>query len=469
MRSIRNRLALLFFGVTLVAITGIYLYVVPQLESRLTNEQLRALAADARAYTGPLARATQSEVEEPVLNRLVREAADQAGARVTLLGVSGGTEGLTVYPKSDSAEAVDLAGLGSELATVAARTGRVTTGTEDAAVGGRIGEAATPIGPGRRATNVVVYSQSLADVARNVALIKRQIILAGSVALAFSVLAGYLIAGVFTRRLRRLERAAERISAGDFSQRVPVESEDEVGQLAIAFNAMQRQLAQLDGARKRFIATASHELRTPIFSLAGFAELLEDEDLDDATRREFLAQIRAQAARLQALSTELLDLSRLEAGSLELDLRPADIAALAREVTSEFTPALERTGTPLDVGVPDRPIEVICDPDRVAQIVRILIDNAISHTPDATPIEVEAIQASGEVRLAVADHGAGIPADELQRVFEPFFTSDDARGAGLGLAIAKELAARMDGRLAVASEPGRTTFTLALPVTSPPR
>ena len=130
---------------------------------------------------------------------------------------------------------------------------------------------------------------------------------------------------------------------------------------------------------------------------------------------------------------------------------------------------MERTGTPLHVAVPDRPIEVVCDPERVAQIVRILIDNAISHTPDATPIEVEAIQASGEVRLAVADHGAGIPADELQRVFEPFFTSNDAQGAGLGLAIAKELAAHMDGRLAVTSEPGRTTFTLALPVTSPPR
>ncbi len=462
MRSIRNRLALLFFGITLAAIVGIYLYVVPQLETRLVEEQLDALSADARTYSGAVERATESDVSEATLNRIVREAADRSGDRVTLLAVSQGTEGLDVYPKSDSTTEVDLGGLGEELGLEAARTGRRQTGIERTP-DGELGQAAQPIGPGPRVTNVIIYSRSLADVRRNVELIRRQIIVAGGVALAFAVLAGYLIAGVFTRRLRRLEQAAGRISAGDFSQRVPVESDDELGQLAIAFNEMQGQLAQLDIARKRFIATASHELRTPIFSLAGFAELLEDEDLDEETRRKFLRQIRAQAARLQGLSTELLDLSRLEAGSLELHVEPTDVAALARDVTGEFTPVLEKTGTPLVVEVPDGPIEAVCDPDRVAQIVRILIDNAIAHTPDGTEIAVRAQRDNGEVRVAVADHGRGIPAADLQRVFEPFFTSDDAQGAGLGLAIAHELAARMDGQLGVQSDPGGTTFTLSLP------
>ena len=103
---------------------------------------------------------------------------------------------------------------------------------------------------------------------------------------------------------------------------------------------MQRQLAQLDAARKRFIATASHELRTPIFSLGGFLELLEDEELDEETRAQFLSQLREQVDRLRTLATDLLDLSRLEAGSLELRPEPTDVGELARAVAAEFAPAL---------------------------------------------------------------------------------------------------------------------------------
>src|SRR3954465_10324998 len=109
---------------------------------------------------------------------------------------------------------------------------------------------------------------------------------------------------------------------------------------------MQRQLAQLDSARKRFIATASHELRTPIFSLGGFIELLQDEDLSEEEREAFLTQMRDQVTRLQVLATELLDLSRLEAGSLELRPEPTDLGVLAEAVTSEFLPALTRPGSP---------------------------------------------------------------------------------------------------------------------------
>ena len=112
------------------------------------------------------------------------------------------------------------------------------------------------------------------------------------------MLGGYLVARALARRVKRLELAAERVAAGDFSHPIPVESIDELGQLALAFNDMQRQLAQLDSARKRFIATASHELRTPIFSLGGFVELLQDEDLEDEERRAFLEQMRDQVERL---------------------------------------------------------------------------------------------------------------------------------------------------------------------------
>src|SRR5439155_13376985 len=140
--------------------------------------------------------------------------------------------------------------------------------------------------------------------------------------------------------VKRLEQAAARGAAGECERPIPVGSTDELWQLAVAFNQMQRQLGQLDLARKKFIATASHELRTPIFSLGGFVELLEDEDLDAETRGRFLEQVRVQVERLRKLSVDLLDLSRLEAGSLELREEEVDLGELARSVSGEFEPSL---------------------------------------------------------------------------------------------------------------------------------
>ena len=184
-----------------------------------------------------------------------------------------------------------------------------------------------------------MFSDSLSTSQDNVALIRRQVLSRGGIALVIAVLAGYLVARALAARVKRLERAARKVAAGDFSQPIKADSDDELGRLAAAFNDMQDQLARLDRARKQFIASASHELRTPIFSLGGFLELLADEDLDEETRRAFLEQIRGQVDRMRNLAVELLDLSRLEAGALELRPEPTDVGQLAREVAAEFTPA----------------------------------------------------------------------------------------------------------------------------------
>jgi two-component system OmpR family sensor kinase len=261
-----------------------------------------------------------------------------------------------------------------------------------------------------------------------------------------------------------LELAARQVAAGEFSQPIPIDSTDELGQLALAFNEMQ-QLSQLELARKKFIATASHELRTPVFSLGGFVELLEDDELDPGTRRRFLDQVRDQVQRLGKLSVDLLDLSRLEAGSLELRPEEVDLGELTRSVSGEFEPTLAQHDARLELRLPGGrdSIQAQCDPVRVAQIVRILIDNALTHTPPGTMIVVTAGRANGLLRLAVRDDGEGIDRHILQRIFEPFYTADDAQGSGLGLAIASELAERMAGHLSVRSAAGETVFTLEIP------
>jgi signal transduction histidine kinase len=192
-------------------------------------------------------------------------------------------------------------------------------------------------------------------------------------------------------------------------------------------------------------------------------ELLEDEELDEETRKRFLAQVRQQVERLRKLSVDLLDLSKLESGSLELRPEEVDLGELTRSVSGEFEPALAQHDSHLELRLAARHIDATCDPVRVAQIVRILIDNALTHTQPGTRIVVTAGRFNGHVRLSVRDDGQGIDTGALPRVFEPFYTGDDVQGSGLGLAIASELAERMAGRLSVDSEPGATTFTLEIP------
>ncbi len=467
MGSLRNRLVLVFFAITLCALGALYLYVVPPLSSSLRDEELRRLSQEAQRDSRDLQRAIGSNLDVRAVDRLVRQAAEQSSARVTLLGVTRGTLGVQTYVKSDSTAEVRIRDLRFAVAEEAARTGRRRTGSE-AGTGGRLGQAAVPLfftgDGGRRVVgSVVVFSAPIDDVESDVAVIRRRIIVAGALALLLSTAAAWALARWLTRRVRRLERVAQRVARQDFTARAPVDSDDELGQLARALHEMQEQLAELDSARKRFIATASHELRTPIFSLGGFVELLEDEDIPAEDRRRFIAQLRQQVDRLGKLATDLLDLSKLEAGAVELRPEPTDMAALARAVTQEFTPALAAHESRIELRVGPGPLDAVCDPDRVAQVMRILLDNAITHTPPGTDMVVSATRRDGVVRLGVGDFGPGIHRTMLPRIFEPFATSDDAQGSGLGLAIAHELAERMDGRLVVDSHPGLTTFTLELP------
>jgi signal transduction histidine kinase len=310
---------------------------------------------------------------------------------------------------------------------------------------------------------VVLYSRDLDDVADTVAFIRERVLAATAVALLVALTGGYLVALALGRRVRRLDEGAKEVAEGRFTGPLPVDSEDELGQLTRTFNDMQEQLRQVDVARKEFVATASHELRTPIFSLAGFVELLQDEELEEATRREFLDTMSEQVARLQKLSVDLLDLSRLDAGSVELRREPVDLSELARSIVGEFRPALAEHGTELEVHLPEGGVEAACDPERVAQIMRILLDNALRHTPEGTPVSVSADRNNGAAELTVADRGPGLPDGVGAHVFERFYTGDATRGAGLGLAIARELAERMDGRIRLTTRAGATSFTLELP------
>jgi signal transduction histidine kinase len=292
---------------------------------------------------------------------------------------------------------------------------------------------------------------------------KHEIAIGGIFAVLVAFAIGYYNAQAVGRRITRLEEAARKIADGDFGSRIPVDTSGQLGKLARTFNEMQRRLAELDGARKQFVANASHELRTPIFSLGGFVELLEDEDPSPEERDEFVHTMREQIERLTKLTADLLDLSQLDAGAMIVQDDSVDLSALARDVAREFGPRADQHGSRLELRRPSRPVIARADPERVRQITRILLDNALTHTPEGTKVTVTANSVNRRVELTVSDEGPGIPHRVQSRIFERFYTAETGGGSGLGLAIARELAQRMHGRISITSNKRFTAFTLDLP------
>jgi signal transduction histidine kinase len=455
----------MFLGITALGFAVVIFFFVPRLESRLQEQRVEDLQKVAQRYSPELERVIGQEVTGPTLDRLARSVADRSDARVTLLGrqLSARPGAPRFYVITDSnadprvTPDVDLAAAAVSRGPGKSGSGPLSRrGAHEALV-------AQPLLFRGRPDWVALYTRDFHDVAATVSLVRDRLLWASLVALLVSVGAGFLFARSIARRVGRLETAARDIAAGRLGAPLPVDSEDELGRLTRTFNDMQRKLARVDRARRDFIANASHELRTPIFSLGGFVELLQDEQLDSETRDEFLQTMREQVDRLQKLAVDLLDLSKLDAGSIDLNPEAVNLGELANAVAAEFRPAVSRHGTELDLQLPDEPVEAVCDRERVAQIMRIFLDNALRHTPHGTHVTLTAGRDNGDARFAVADRGPGVDTANQEQLFERFFTADAVSGSGLGLAIAKELAERMEGRITVRSGEGDTVFTLNLP------
>ena len=453
LRSVGAQLSLALLLVVAGALAVVYLVVVPSLEDRLVGGR----EGQVRRVASEVAERWSSQPAFP--QEIAEDFASATNTRVTIFSI----EGDSLFVQGDAGgggTSIDIAGdpLARDVArTIDPQTRVVTRG------GVEFAEAARAPAQGI----VVLVSSSLEDSLGDVNQVKRRILFAGAIALAAALLVGYGGAWIFARRIRRLERAAERIAAGHFDEPVTDTATDELGELARAFDRMRERLAKLEHARREFIANASHELRTPLFSLAGHLELLVDEDLDEPTRREFLVRMREQVDRLAKLAGELLDLSRLDAGRLRVEKGPVDLGRVADLLVEEFGPVARSTEHVLEL-VPDGEVAALGDEQRVLQIGRALVENALRHTPGGTRIRIQTGREGGRALLVVEDDGPGIAQEHAVQVFERFYRTDGTRasGSGLGLAIARELAEVMGGEIELDSAPGRTAFRVRLPGTS---
>jgi signal transduction histidine kinase len=456
LRSVGARLGLGLAVVVAAALLLVDLIVVPSLERNLIDAKVTQLEEAAPTVGVQLLNSPPYLVDDTI-----QAAAASTDARIVYFTpLRYDPPRLTVYSDSNRVTATDVED--DRIALRAFSEARAVSGTVTTG-GVRYAEAAYPIFGGP----VVLLRASLHDSLRSINLVRTRLVVAGLIALAASLLVGYLAASIFARRIRRLERAADRIASGDFSEPVVDSARDELGQLAEAFERMRQRLAQLEHARREFIANASHELRTPLFSLGGFLELMADEELDPATQAEFLATMREQVERLTKLATELLDLSRLDAGRLTVEREPVDLAALAETLADEFRAVARSSRHQLSVQA-EEPVEGLGDDERALQIGRILVENALVHTPPGTPVRLGTGRRDGSVELTVEDEGPGIPAEHAGQVFDRFYRIEGsvASGSGLGLAIARELAELMGGSVELDASEGRTRFVLVLPAFS---
>ncbi len=291
----------------------------------------------------------------------------------------------------------------------------------------------------------------------------------GGLALLAGLLIGAVLSGAIARPLARLERGAEEIAAGRYDVRIPEEGGRETAQLARRFNEM---AAALEAARRRereFLASASHELKTPLTSIRGFAQaLVEGEVTDPEGIREAARVILDEATRLSRLVGDLLDLARLEAGRLSLERRPLDLAPLLEKAVRALSPQAREKGIDLALEA-SAGLGTVGDPDRLGQVVRNLLDNALRHTPPGGEVRVRARAVDGGVEVRVEDTGPGVPPELRERIFERFFKGGGSTGSGLGLAVAREIVRAHGGRIWVEDAPGGgAAFVVRLPAGAGP-
>lgn len=280
-----------------------------------------------------------------------------------------------------------------------------------------------------------------------------------------------------SKRFNKLYKGIGSFELGNLKVKVQDNSKDEIGQLAQIFNNMAEKLRiqvknqqAYQDERQKMMSNISHDLRTPLTSILGYAESLENGVYENEEERvRFISIIKKNAIYMEKLLGEVLDLSRLESSGFKLSMRQTDLAELSREVLIEFIPMLQEQTIELQADIPEQAVVLMIDKDRIARVLRNLIDNSIKYGSQGKYIRYALQEETAGVRILVQDRGQGIEKEQLGKIFNRFYRGDKARnskdgGMGLGLAITNEIIKKHDGRIEVESEAGKgTTFKIWLP------
>lgn len=460
------QLALAFTLVALLALGGGGVFLVNQTEDRQLAQRTEKVLQQAQV-AARLAQETRFIGSPDALPLALYSLQQQIGVRPVVLDAKGAVVADSWLPSPFQGQTATH----PEVATALA--GNEATGYRQLSTGEWVVYAAVPMkrGPDGPVAGVTLVSADLSDVAANLADLKRQIIvvvtLAGLLTLAVSLgLSRYL-----ARPIERLHEAATGLALGQMETRVLPGGSSEVMALGQQFNVMAQELQRIDEQRRDFVASASHELRTPVALVRALAEaLLGDTQGDLAVYKEYLGDIVKECERAGHLVDRLLELARLdERRGGQAHAQPVDLANLCLELSDSFQPMAAKHQVQLLVEVPDA-VWLQTDAFLVETVVTNLTENALKYTPVGGEVQVTLTQSADAVRIQVADTGPGIPPEHLPHLFERFYRVDKSRaratgGVGLGLSIVAQSAALLGGRIEVDSAVSAgSRFTLVLPV-----
>jgi two-component system OmpR family sensor kinase len=299
--------------------------------------------------------------------------------------------------------------------------------------------------------------------------VNRSLLMAGVAGAVVAILLGLLLTRQFIKPIRALKKGAARIARGDLAYRVSVKSRDEFGELARSFNSMAASLDSSEQSRRRLFADIAHELRTPLSVIGGTVDAMLDGVYEP--NPDNLTSIKEETEVLTRLVGELRDLTLAESGHLKLEIEPTNLVELVQRRVSQAEVIARGKNISLRTDITEGLPEIEADGRRIEQVVANLLDNALNHTPSGGTVTIAASPDKDGILVSVSDTGEGIPAEHLPYIFERFYKVDDARsrktgGAGLGLAIAKQMVELHGGRIWVESEVGQgSKFSFTLPVT----
>jgi len=477
--SLRSKLIAAFVAVialSLLLASAAFAYLLADYQAERERDRLQEIAM---IYTYQVGRAMRAGLSLPDIGQQLEQSVGEAGVRVLILD----QRGSVVYDTQEDG----ITGATLALPAGSSRRANVTQGTVTTANGPEVWTVMPiflPTGANGYRLAVVAPEQSLTNAWR--ASLPR-LSLAALGALLVSILIAWWLAATITRPLEQITSASGEIARGNYDADLKLpQTRDEVGRLAQAFTIMARQVARSHRAMRDLLANVSHDLRTPLTSISGFAGALVDGTLSGPDgAREAGRVIGEEADRMRRLVEDLLYLGRIESGDLALERGPLDLADLARAAQARFSFRAQETGISFRVHAPE-PIDITGDPHRLGQMLDNLVENAFKHTPPGGSVEVTATRETARPAagsrtgrgtpiavMTIHNSGSYIPPEEAERVFERFYQIDKARsgsknGRGLGLAIAREIVQAHDGRISLESDPQRgTTFIVRLPSLEP--
>jgi len=461
--GLRAELALAIALVTAIAVGASFLALYSGTSSRLraqVDAQLRTQAAEWRQATAGADLSTPQALEAAA-RRFIAAQRYHAEALIIAAQINGGR---TITNSSDVLAREERQGEGSGLLHAPAGLSNTTL-----AEAGHMRVLSLPIASAGRAVGTLRLADPLAPVDQAQSSLRRTFAVVGVLALVLAVAVGIGIATVIAAPLRRMARVAAAAEGGDLSVRAgTVGARDEVRVLALAFDHMLERLERAFTRQRDFVSDASHELRTPLSVARAQVELL-DRETDEARRHEGTVTLLRRLDALDRLVGDMLTLASAEGGQL-VEPRPIDLGGFFEDLRRDLPLFGER-----DFRLEAIDGTLIADADRLTQVLRNLVRNAVAHTEPGDWIAMSARADADRLQIAVSDSGPGIPADHLEQIFERFHRVDQSRsrdrgGSGLGLAIARAIVEAHGGSIRAQSAPGHgATFRIELPGYSPPR